>query len=631
MCTRNLLASYTCSCENGWTGTNSTNCDQETCLDHVNGYSCVCPEETIGKNCETEYGDVIWHGTTSTNAQLIERIQYHCALVVSGAVKGSSYSSTRQELGPACTCGCQCETVPHYLLHCPMYNSQRSTLLGKLSRLIGHTLDFTTLSDSAKTDLLLRGIPFAGDCYQFSTLAASHLDATQACSANSGRMVDRRDPQQQQFLANTIAASTGVKTAPLPILYTPLQWLPGEPSSPLDLCVLLDSSNNYQAKTVFCTGQHNYAAGPDGIPGKLIKEFAFELSVPLTDVLNSSLRESTVPEEWKIAAVVPVPKTKPPSLNELRPISLTSLLSKVAEKFICQWAMTDILLHIDTQQFGGIKGRSTTHCLLDMAHSSFKACNRPNTICSIVSTDYSKAFDRVSHTVAIYRLLELGLRPSLVRWITDFLTSRSQAVRYHGVLSDTVPVTCGLPQGTLLGPLIFTAYINSAAQEAVSKRWNKAPHIPRPLTINNVLLQEVRSMKILGVHLQVNLKWNTHVDTIYHKASQRLYLLRKLKHFHLPIDDLVTVYVTYIRPVTEYAAPVGHSGHSTLLCNKLEKVQRRALRIIMGRDFISFSKACEQLVLPTLRRRREELTVKLPCLLNNLNSIDISYLLYERK
>ncbi|KAI8493285.1 hypothetical protein Bbelb_292890 [Branchiostoma belcheri] len=217
---------------------------------------------------------------------------------------------------------------------------------------------------------------FAGDCYQFSTSAATHRDATQACSANSGRMVDLRDPQQQQFLANTIAASTGVsnwlamKTAPLPILYsdgspvlvpilkrpgcdasnkdnyrpiaiagpllkvieslirylddfataqqrlkvavlgvlyastsylfaknrtdtfdakrrkvthsfvsrllssdneiihlllhsdafrhTPLQWLPGEPSSPLDLCVLLDSSNNYQAKTVFCTEEHSY-------------------------------------------------------------------------------------------------------------------------------------------------------------------------------------------------------------------------------------------------------------------------------------------------------------------------------------------------------------------------------------
>ncbi|CAH1248761.1 DDX17 [Branchiostoma lanceolatum] len=88
-----------------------------------------------------------------------------------------------------------------------------------------------------------------------------------------------------------------------------------------------------------------------------------------------------------------------------------------------------------------------------------------------VSTEYSKAFDRVCHTVAIRRLLDIGLRPSLVRWVASFLTNRYQAVRYHGALSDMVRVTCGLPQGTLLGPLIFTSYINSAAQQAVSTRW----------------------------------------------------------------------------------------------------------------------------------------------------------------
>ncbi|KAI8509624.1 hypothetical protein Bbelb_120520 [Branchiostoma belcheri] len=403
------------------------------------------------------------------------------------------------------------------------------------------------------------------------------------------------------------------------------------------------------------------AAGPDGIPGKLIREFAFELSVPLADVINSSLQQGSVPEEWKNATVIPLPKTKPPSIKELRPISLTSLLSKVAENFICQWTLTDILPRIDTQQFGGIKGRSTTHCLLDMTHTMFKACDKPNTICTLVSTDYSKAFDRVSHTVAICRLLDLGLRPSIARWITDFLTNRCQVVRYHGALSDSVPVTCGLPQGTLLGPLIFTAYINSAAQQAVSRRWkfvddlnllevrnpptssshlqqdltdldnwskeshmmlhpgkckvmyvyfSKALHIPRPLTINNVVLQEVSSMKILGIHLQANLKWNIHVDTIYHKASQRLYLLCKLKHFHLPIEDLVSVYISYIRPVMEYGAPVWHSGLSNSLSNKIEKVQRRAVRIILGASFTSYSTACAQLGLPTLYARRHELTAK---------------------
>ncbi|XP_035692598.1 fibropellin-3-like [Branchiostoma floridae] len=114
-------------------------------------------------------------------------------------------------------------------------------------------------------------IPFAGECYQFSTSAATHREAAQACSTKNSHLADKKDSQQQQFLASTIAFTTGVsnwlamKTAPIPMFYSdgtpvmgPLQWLTGEPSTPLDLCVLLDSSNSYKAKATFCTEQHNY-------------------------------------------------------------------------------------------------------------------------------------------------------------------------------------------------------------------------------------------------------------------------------------------------------------------------------------------------------------------------------------
>ncbi|KAI8510268.1 hypothetical protein Bbelb_126960 [Branchiostoma belcheri] len=134
--------------------------------------------------------------------------------------------------------------------------------------------------------------------------------------------------------------------------------------------------------------------------------------------------------------------------------------------------------------------------------------------------------------------------------------------------------------------------------------------LPPPLKINNRDLQQVEVMRILGVFLQSNLKWNAHVDYICTKSSQRLFFLRRLKHFHLDIEDLVSVYTTYIRPITEYATPVWHSGLTTSQSDRIERIQRRAVRIILGPDYSNYAEACSQLGLSTLHERREELTLK---------------------
>ena len=97
---------------------------------------------------------------------------------------------------------------------------------------------------------------------------------------------------------------------------------------------------------------------------------------------------------------------------------------------------------------------------------------------------------------------------------------------------------------------------------------------------------------------------------VYSKSSQRLFFLRKLKHFHIGIEDLVIVYTTYVRPIIEYAAPVWHPGLTTSLSNKLERIQRRAVRTILGANYTSYAEACSQLGLPSLHQRRENLTLK---------------------
>ena len=136
----------------------------------------------------------------------------------------------------------------------------------------------------------------------------------------------------------------------------------------------------------------------------------------------------------------------------------------------------------------------------------------------------------------------------------------------------------------------------------------KTPPTPPKLTINDLELQNVTSMKILGIYVQSNLKWSEQVDHLCKKASQRLFLLRRLKNSAIPPDDLTSIFTIYIRPTLEYAAPVWHSGLTGVQSKAIERVQRRAVRIILGRDFTSYRDACSRLGLPSLSSRREDLT-----------------------
>ena len=125
--------------------------------------------------------------------------------------------------------------------------------------------------------------------------------------------------------------------------------------------------------------------------------------------------------------------------------------------------MDDIELQIDVGQFGNRKGRSTTHYLVKLVDELLKHTDLPKTLSRIVITDFSKAFDRVDHNIAIPKLLNMGARPALLPWICEFLTDRIQCVRYRDTLSDWGKLSGGVPQGTLNGPAIFLALANDAA------------------------------------------------------------------------------------------------------------------------------------------------------------------------
>ena len=377
------------------------------------------------------------------------------------------------------------------------------------------------------------------------------------------------------------------------------------------------------------------------MPARIINEFAYELSIPVTDIINCSFSQGVVPVQWKQANIVPIPKQFLPTLDKLRPISLTPLLAKVAEGFVCKWVMKAIQPKVDKRQFGNQKGLSTTHCLVDVYNHLVTGASISNNIGSLVLTDFTKAFDSVNHVIAIENLLSLGVSPSIVHWIANFLCDRQQRVTYQQAFSDWQTLTNGVPQGTKLGPVIFLTSINSSADPVYTKCWkyvddltlsenrniNTASKIQDDLNnlsdwaVNNKLslnpskcqvmqiylgkkeppvaefsvldvqLQQVQSAKLLGVIFQHNLKWDMHIANTVTKASRKLFMLRKLKKNGLTNDELVTVYKSYIRPIVEYAAPLWHSGISLTLSDQLESIQKRTSRIILGHMYHHYDQA----------------------------------------
>ena len=137
-----------------------------------------------------------------------------------------------------------------------------------------------------------------------------------------------------------------------------------------------------------------------------------------------------------------------------------------------------------------------------------------------------------------------------------------------------------------------------------------APSDQRPFTINSVILNSVTSVKLLGVTIQLNLKWDIHIADIITKASIRLYTLCILRKSGAPTTDLLAVYMCYIRPILEYASPVWHSSITDKQSRAIESVQKRAVRIITGQSYDSYTQVLNFLNIPSLETRRTQLLAK---------------------